>query len=101
MATMTPRRREAPPKVWRLFAREWLGLSVSQATRWWQALRRATSPRAVQLRSAVLCQAVLPQTRAALEHLARQESNALQGKVLSKTDREGQWKGDPHGDRAL
>ena len=69
MPMLTPRRRDAPPLVWRLFCQEHLALSERQAATWWHALRRSTAPRAVQLRSAVLCRGALPHTRAALEHL--------------------------------
>ena len=122
MPPLPRRRRDAAPLVWRLFGREWLSLTSRQTDRWWRALRRATSTRAVELRSAVLCQAALPQTRARLEHLARhplspqalvetledlvsearlsrQESSALQEAVLRKTGPHGRWKGEP-GDHA-
>ena len=115
MPMLTPRRREAPPLVWRLFCQEHLGLSGREAHAWWQGLRRARWTNAVSVRSAVLTKTALPHSRQALETLiigalsphalvltveelwrehllTRHQATRLQDAVLTKTSGEGQWR---------
>ena len=63
--------REAPPRLWHLFCREWLGLSGRKAERWWQALRSSKYSRAVEMRSAILSCPILCQSATAMEQLVR------------------------------
>ena len=68
-------RRPPPPPFWSHLCVDWLGLSWMQRVRWWDALRRAQWSRAVELRTALLCDDVLGQTPAVLEHLVRHTVN--------------------------
>jgi hypothetical protein len=110
-----PRRREAPPKVFRLFCSTWLRLSSRQADDFWAALTTSQWSRAVAMRSAVMCRAALPHRLEALEHLARQNlspqalvtvleelvtervlapkvARTIEAAVLDRTTVEGGWK---------
>jgi hypothetical protein len=57
--------------VFTLFCTDWLGLTRSQAEHWWAGRRRSEAPGLIELRSAVLCMAALPYSRAKLEYLVR------------------------------
>jgi len=91
-----------------------------ESIRWWEALSRAQSPRAVMLRSALLCQDALGETPATLDHLvhhtlhphglvatledlicegwfSRAQATLLEEAILRQTASTGSWKADARG----
>jgi hypothetical protein len=51
------------PEVFAFFGQEWLHVSPRQVRQWWKGLSASTSPQAVVMRTALLCQAALPYLR--------------------------------------
>ena len=107
-----------PPPLWCFLCQDWLGLSRTQALRWWGVLSASQSPRAVAVRSAVLCNTVLGETPASLEHLVgrtvsprvliemtedlvregerltRAQANRVEEAILGLTTAAGDWKAE-------
>ena len=109
--------REAPPDVFQLFCGgDWLGLSRSQTTALWHALRLSTRPAAVWMRSTILGFGVVhPARRAQLDRLAREtlradkcvliledlvdeglltrgDATAIEEQILNHVTRDGRWR---------
>jgi hypothetical protein len=71
MSLVIPRRRAAPPPVFRGICQDWLKLSSRQTDTFWQALAASQWSRAIELRSAIQCRAAFASNLQALEHLVK------------------------------